>query len=914
MPAVALVGRQREQQALAELLDAARGGHSGVLVVRGEPGIGKTALLDDLVERAPDFRVLSLSGAELEREMAYAGVQQLCAPLMGLVDRLPAPQADALRVALGLTDGAAPDRLLVGLALLTLMSVASGSSPILCVIDDAQWVDSSSVRALAFVARRIQMDPVVMVFTTRDWGADALVGHRELMLRGLSDRDARLLLATMVPVRLDERVRETVLAEANGNPLALLELHRALSPEALAGGYGLPSATSTETQIERTFTRQVSELPSPTKTLLVVMAAEPAGRPEWIWSALSSLGIGREAAEPAESAGLIVIAGGLRFRHPLIRAAVYRSSSASERRRAHAALASNITGPAADDYRAWHRAHATDTPDAHIADELERAAGRARARGGVSAAASFLEYAARLTPDPTDRARRTLDAAMADLDAGIPDAAARLLAAAQNTTDDEFLNARCELIRAKLAFAVSRGVDAPPLLLAAAKRMEHLDPPESRKAYLGAVLASILVGRLSTEQHNSAPSVAEAARKAPAAPDPPRVIDLLLDGLIVRLTRGHVAAASQLQGAIRAYLHEWETGAPDPRWHDLTARVCLDLFDQDAYNFLTAREVDHLRTSGALTLLPVALVTYSAVCVTAGKFEQAAALLDESAAIITATGAPVRAAIRTYLAACRGQEQPCRAGVQETIDGAMSRGEGYDISVALYSAAIMHNGLGRYQEAMDAAASGARYDDLGMRGYLLVELVEAAVRCNELKVAAEALSELQMRTEASGTETALGVAARSKALMSDGSVADAAYQDALAHLQRSPAAVYLARTHLIYGEWLRREKRRADARMQLRTAYEMFAQMGADSFALRAQRELAATGETVHVQARDATAGLTAQESRIATLARDGYTNVEIGGQLFISRRTVEWHLGKIFAKLGVTSRRELRTALTKTP
>ncbi len=899
---------------LAELLDAARRGHSGVLVLRGEPGIGKTALLHDLVERAPDFRVLSLSGAELERDMAYAGVQQLCAPLMSLIGGLPGPQADALNVALGLVNGAPPDRLLVGLALLTLLGAASGSSPLLCVVDDVQWVDSSSVQALAFVARRIQVDPVVMVFTTRDLGADALVGHRDLTLRGLSDRDARLLLATMVPARLDERVRETVLAEANGNPLALLELHKALAPEGLAGGYGLPSATSTESHIERTFVQQLHELPSATRTLLVVVAAEPAGRPEWIWSALDSLGIGREAAEPAETAGLIIVDRGPRFRHPLIRAAIYRSSSASQRRQAHAALASSITGPTADDYRAWHRAHATDSPDASIADELEGAAARARARGGVSAAASFLEYAARLTPDAGERARRTLDAAMANLDAGMSEPAARLIAAAYDSTDDELLAARCELLRAKMAFAASRGVDAPPLLLAAAKRLERLDPLESRKAYLGALMASILVGRLSTEQHNSAPSVAEAALRAPAAPDPPRVIDLLLDGLIVRVTRGYVAAAAQLQEAIRAYLREWETEAPDPRWHDLTARVCLDLFDQDAHNFLTAREVEQLRASGALTMLPVALVTYSGVCVTAGKFEQAAALLDESEAIITATGAPVRAAIRTYLAAYRGQEQLCRDGVRETIDGAVGRGEGYDISIALYSEAIMHNGFGRYQEAMEAAASGARYDDLGMCGYLLVELVEAAVRCKEHEIATEAFGRLRERTEASGTETALGVLARSTALMSDGSVADAAYQDALVHLERSPAVVYLARTHLLYGEWLRREKRRADARTQLRIAHDMFARMGADAFARRAQRELAATGETVSFHASDGAPDLTAQESRIALLARDGYTNVEIAGQLFISRRTVEWHLGKIFSKLGVTSRRELRTALGKTP
>lgn len=911
IPTVTLIGRHREQRALVELLDATRQGRSSVLVLRGEAGIGKTALLTDLIANASDFRVIQLSGSELELELAYAGVQQLCTPLMGLIDRLPEPQADALQVALGLKRGEAPDRLLVGLAVLTLLCEAGRESPVLCVIDDSQWVDSASVQALAFVARRLVVDPVAMVFATRVSGAEpALAGQPELALRGLADQDARSLLTTMVPGRLDEQVRETVLAEAAGNPLALLELQKALTREELAGGYGLPNATSTQTQIERTFVGQFRELPADTKTLLLVAAAEPAGRQEWLWAAADRLGIGAAAASPAEVGGLIAAEGGVRFRHPLIRTAVYRSSTAAERRRAHAALAASITGPAAEDHRAWHGAHAADAPDAQIADQLEQSAERALARGGISAAASFLEHAAKLTPNSTERARRALDAAMANLDAGMPDAAVRLVAAAHDATDDELVAARCELIRAKTAFAASRGVDAPPLLLAAAKRMERLDPLESRKAYLGALLASILVGRMSTERHSSAPFVAEAAGNAPPAPDPPRVVDLLLDGLVVRLTDGYAPAAGLLQAAIREYLLERDAGADNARWHDLTARVCLDLFDQDAYNFLTARQVEELRAAGALTMLPVALATYAGICVTAGKFEQAAALLDEAAAIITATGAPVRSAIKTYLAACRGQEQLCLDGVRETVDGASSRGEGYDVSVALYAAAILHHGLGQYQEALDAAASGARHDDLGMCGYLLTELVEAATRCKERKVAAEALHRLVERTKASGTHTALGLAARCTALVSDGSVADAAYQEAIAHLQRSPTVVYLARTHLVYGEWLRREKRRADARTQLRIAHEMFVQMGADGFAGRARRELTATGETVYMHPTGVTADLTTQESHIARLARDGYTNAEIAGLLFISPRTVEWHLGKIFAKLGVTSRRELRDAL----
>ena len=443
---------------------------------------------------------------------------------------------------------AAPDRLLVGLSVLTLLGEAAGERPTICVVDDAQWVDTASLQALAFVARRILAEPLAMIFAAREPGADReLAGQPELLLRGLDDHDARTLLATMVPGRINERVLENILAEAGGNPLALLELHTVLTSDELAGGYGLANARSTATRIERTFDNRVRELPADTRYLLLIAAAEPAGRPEWLWTSAARLGIGVEAAAAAEAAGLITRNGGIRFRHPLIRAAVYRNVTVAERRRVHAALASAITGPAADDYRAWHRAHAADAPDEQVADELERSAERARGRGGVSAAAAFLAYAADLTPDPTRRAQRALDAAAVKLDAGAPDVAAQLLTIAQEATEDEFLSARTELLRAKLAFAASRGSDAPPLLLAAARRLAHLDPSLARQTYLEAVTAAILVGRLWTEQNNSAPAVAEAARDAPPAPRPPRAIDLLLDGLIVRLTDGHVAAVPALR-------------------------------------------------------------------------------------------------------------------------------------------------------------------------------------------------------------------------------------------------------------------------------------------------------------------------------------------------------------------------------
>lgn len=904
-----LLGRDRERGVLRELFGAARKGGSGVIVVHGDAGIGKTALLTDAISEASDLRVLQISGAESEMEMPYAAVHQLCAPLLGFIDRVPRPQANALRVALGFVAGVVPDRLLVSLAVLTLLAEAASERPIACIVDDAQWVDTASRQALAFVARRILADPVVMVFAVRERGAQSeLAGLPDLMLRGLDAESARSLLSAMVPGRLDEQVRESLLAEANGNPLALSELHKELRPAELAGGYGLASAVSTETRIERLAIGRIRQLPSDTQTLLLIAAVEPAGRPEWLWSAAGHLGVGMADTAPAEDAGLVAVDRGIRFRHPLIRAAIFRNASAVQRRRVHAALASAITDPSASDYRAWHRAHATEGTDEQVADELERAADRARARGGVAAAAEFLAYATRLTPDPSRRARRALDAAQAKLEAGLPDAAIQQLANAGDVADDELLSARIELVHARLVLAARRGGEAPQLLLAAATRLAHVDGELSRETYLEAISAAILAGRLTTRHQNSARIIAKAALQAPASPIPPRTVDLMLDGLITRLTDSYVAAAPRVLKAVREFGRHDPAIVADPRWHDLSHRACLDVFDMETYDTLVSGQVAALRKAGTLSALPVALATYASWCVTTGRFTEAAASLDESAAIMAATGAPVPRSSRAYLGAYRGDEDGHQL-MQTSIEGATARGEGFDVTVALYASAILHNGRGRYPEAVAAASAGARYDDIGLYGFHLVELVEAAARNGQLEVAAEALGRLVERTSASGTPTALGMASRSVAFVADGQEADDAYQDAILNLQNSPVVVYLARTHLAYGEWLRRQKHRAQARTQLRIAHEMFTSMGAHSFATRARRELNAAGEAVHESRPTIASSLTAQERHIARLAREGYTNSEIASQLFISARTVEWHLRKVFMKLGIASRRDLRAA-----
>ncbi|WP_081290694.1 helix-turn-helix transcriptional regulator [Mycobacterium asiaticum] len=898
-----LLGRRQEQQLLAGLLGGAREGHSGVLVVRGEPGIGKTALIDHLLEQASDFRVIRSSGAESEMELVHAGVQQVCAPLRELLSRLPKPQRLALEVALGVSEGdGAPDRLLVGLALLTLLAEVGASRPTICVVDDAHWVDRASLQAIAFAARRLLADRVVVIFAARTPVAE-LADLPEMVLEGLSDSDARALLAALLPGRISDRMRDSIVAESRGNPLALLELHRSLDPTDLAGGYGLAHGKSIPGRIEHSFIEQFNQLPAPTRMLCLIAAAEPTGQPSWLWSAAARLGIGVEAAAPAETAGLLSVDGRILFRHPLVRSAIYRHAPLAERRQAHEALAVAISD--APDHRAWHRAHSIAAPDDAVANELLAVAEQARARGGIAAAAAFLAAAVDATPDRPQRVQLALQAAQAKLDAGSLDAAARLLDLASEVSDDESISVRADLIRAKLAWAARRGPDAPPLLLAAAQRLARIDPALARDTYLEALMSTLIVGRFFDPE--SPPELVARAARPVLGTSRRDTVDLLMEGLIIRLTDGYIAAAPLLRNAIAEYVRETRSGTSDPRWHDVTNRICLDLFEQDAYDFLTSQQVEMQRATGELTLIASSLSTYAGLCVTRGDFAAAEATLQEVEILATATGTPPHLSIVPYLAAYRGEEKHCLESARVIIEGASDRGEGTEVSVTRYAVAVLHNGLSQYPKALAAARAGLEHDDVGMSSYLLTEAVEAAAYCGETDLAKELFARINERAQASGAETALGIAARSRALVGVSADPGADYQAAVEHLSRTPVVVYQARTHLVYGEWLRRANRRADARTQLRRAYDLFAQMGAAGFAARARRELQAAGEAVHKPVKGTAIGLTTQERQITRLARQGCTNSEIGAQLFISPRTVEWHLGRIFAKLGVSSRRELR-------
>jgi DNA-binding CsgD family transcriptional regulator len=907
-PAEVLHGRRDERQALGGLLGAVRRGQSGVLVVCGEPGVGKTALVESVIGTASGFRVLRALGVESEMELAFAALQQLCAPLLDRLDRLPAPQQDALGVAFGLRAGRAPDRFLVGLAVLSLLAEVAEEQPLVCVVDDAQWLDRASAQALVFVARRLLAESVALVLVARE-RSEELAGFPGLAVEGLRNGDARALLGSVVLVPLDERVRERIVAETRGNPLALLELPRGLTAAELAGGFGLLDAPGLPGRIEESFRGRFAGLSAETQRLLLVAAAEPVGDPVLVWRAAGRLGIGVQAA--ADTDGLLTIGARVTFRHPLVRSAVYQAASAEDRQAAHRALA-DATDPAVDpDRRAWHLAQATPGVDEDVACELERSAGRAQARGGLAAAAAFLERAAELTLEPSPRARRALAAAQAKYQAGAFDAALRLVAIAESGPLNELQRAQVDLLRGQIAFALSPGSGAPPLLLKAAKRLEPLDVNLARETYLEALTAVLFAGRLATG--GRVLETARAARAAPPSSQPPRPSDLLLDGLALLITDGYDAGTPTLKRAVNAFRGEDMSDGEGRRWLWPAARIATFLWDDEAVDVLSARFVQLARDTGALSVLPLALTTRSGVHVSAGDFAMASSLVDELAAVNEATGARLAPYAALTLAAFQGREVEATQLIEGATSELVRRGEGQGLTLIHWATAVLHNGLGRYEEAL-AAAQQAAEDSREVRvatwGLVELELIEAAARSGEAILAADALGRLSEITAASGTDWALGVEARSRALLNDGAAAETLYREAIERLARTRVRVELARAHLVYGEWLRRERRRLDARQQLRRAHKLFTEFGMEAFAERARVELEATGERARKRTVATRDDLTPQEAQISRRAAEGATNQEIAAQLFISPSTVDYHLRKAFRKLGVKSRHQLKQHL----
>lgn len=902
----ALRGRRREQEALERLLREVRAGQSRVLVLRGEAGVGKTALLDHLAETAPAGHVARAAGVELETELAYSALQQLCAPLLGRLDRLPEPQRDALATAFGLSTGTPPEPLLVGLAVLGLFAEAASERPLVCVVDDAQWMDRMSEVILAFVARRLDRESIALVFAARSPGDEqVLAGLPELRVEGLPDADARALLGSVLPGPIDARVRDRIVAETRGNPLALLELPRGLTPAELAFGFGGHGGTPLVSRVEEGFQRRIAALPEDTRTLLLTAAVEPLGDVPLLWRALERLGVGMDAAAPATAAGLIEIGTRVRFRHPLVRSASRRSAAPSGLREVHRALA-EVTDPGRDpDRRAWHRAHAALGPDEEVAGELERSAGRAVARGGRSAAAAFLERAAELTPDPAKRAGRTLAAAAARFAAGALAEVPDLLATAELGPLDLVQQAGVERLRAKVAFALNAGRAAGPPLLSAARRLATLDPAAARETYLAAIGAAVNAGCLGDGDLRRA---AEAARGVPAGGEP---AGLLLQALTAWSLEGHAAAVPLFARALAEVSPHNDV---DLVW--LSGAILHEVWDDVAFLTRTEQAVGYARETGALSLLPSALTFRATALIYAGRFADASDLLEEAEALGNATGSSPHPATAVILAAHRGREEPALELNEALVNDAEAGGMGWLLAVAGYSRAVLYNGLGRYPAALRAAREAARHEDLAVLQWSLGELVEAAARAGEHAVAARARDRLAARTRAAGTNWALGAQALADALAGSAGPAGSAgsveenYREAIERLSATRLGLQTARARLLYGEWLRRENRRADARAQLRVAHEAFTTIGAEGFAERAGRELAATGETVRRRTLGEREELTPQEAQIARLAVAGRTNPEIGAVLFLSPRTVEWHLRKVFTKLGIGSRRELASAL----
>jgi DNA-binding CsgD family transcriptional regulator len=909
-----LCGRRSECKSLDRLLEDARGGRSRVLVLRGDAGVGKTALLEYLVANASECRIERSAGVESEMELAFSGIHRLCAPMLSHMEGLPAPQRDALGTAFGLRAGAATDRFLVGVALLSLLSEAAEKQPLVCVVDDVQWLDRASAQVLGFVARRLLAESIAMVFAVREPSDERDLGTLPVMVvGGLSDADARSLLDSATLGRLDERIGNRIVAESNGNPLALLELPKGLAAAELAGGFGRPNAHHVASLIEQSFLRRIRSLPSDSQRLLLAAAAEPVGDATTLWRAAGVLGISADAAAPAEEEGLIEFGARVRFRHTLARSAAYRAAAARERQEIHGALA-QVTDPKADsDRRAWHRALAAPGPDETVADELEQSADRAQRRGGVAAAAAFLERATDLTPDPVRRGARALAAAQAKFEAGSAGAAFELLGAAEICPLDELQRARLVRMRAHIVFAQRRGREAPAMLLDAAKRLEALHAGLARETYVEALAAEIFVGRLGDGEMER---VAVAARAAPTPPGPPSSTDLLLDGLATRFADGYAAGVVPLRRALHAFREQdvrskegiirwlWTTCpvAPEP--------VAPDLWNDALWEELASDAVRLARDAGALATLPIALSYRAAVHVHAGEFAAASALIQEGEAITEATGnAPLRYT-SLALAAWRGEEGPAVRLIQAAVREATNRGEGRALGLAGYATAVLYNGLGRYDAALEAARRACEHDDLGFFGWSMVELIEAGARSGARDEAAATLKILEERARAAGTDWALGTLSRSSALLESGLAADELYRDSIERLARCRIVVHLARAHLVYGEWLRRENQRVNAREHLRIAYEMLSRIGADAFAERARGELLATGETVRKRAIETRDVLTAQEALVARLASLGRTNPEIGTQLYISPRTAEYHLRKVFSKLGINSRRDLRDVL----
>jgi DNA-binding CsgD family transcriptional regulator len=905
-----IIGRRRECDAIDGLVDSVRRGASGALVIRGEAGIGKTALLDYAARRAEDCRVIRIEGVESDLGMPFAALEALCAPLMSEVEALPDPQGRALRIVLGMEEGPPPDPFVVGLATLILLSDAGSNRPLVVLVDDAQWIDDSSRQVLAFVGRRVAAEAVLLIMAVREAGDDRLVpGIADQTIGGLSVEDADALLDVTNPGGLDPRVRERIVAETGGNPLWLLELSKAMTASVAPGGIAISTAGHTTRQIEDHYTERIRSLPEITQRLMRLAAAEPTGDAGLVWGAAEQLGIDRDAAGPAADDQLMELGTAVLFRHPLVRSAAYASGSAEDRRAAHSALAAATDPVAEPALHAWHRAEAASGTDEDIASELERSAGIVQSRAGLAASAAFLDRSASMTADPERRANRSVAAAEANVRAGQFGKALELLGTAEAAAVDDRQRARAGRLRGQIAWMSSSAEEAPIVLVEAASRLEPLDVAMARETYLDGWMAAYVAGD-QARPGGSMADVSAAARSAARPPGAPRLPDLFLDGMAASVLEGRRAGVPSLREAIAAFhgdlsMVEWL------QWGNHSTNAACLLWDATSWEVLSEQHVQHARAAGAMTPLSIALNGQGLYVAWTGDLDRAEALIAEEEAIDEVTGIHVFSAAALLLAAYRGREPEGMALISRVGADARVLGQGIGGQFADLAAAILYNGLGRYADALavSTAATGPMPPNI-VTTWSHIERIESAARTGDHDLAIEALRTLSADTDIPGSDWAAGVEARSRALVSEAGDAEKGYTEAIDRLRRTPMRTDLARAHLLYGEWLRGEDRRVEAREALRTAYDLFSAMGAEAFAERARRELRASGEQVSAPRLAGGPDLTARELHIARLARDGRTNEEIGALVFLSPRAVDWHLHRVFSKLDIGSREELREAL----
>jgi DNA-binding NarL/FixJ family response regulator len=902
------LGRADERRRIDDVLALARDGESAVLVVRGEPGIGKTALLRYAARQASGLRVAQVEGVQAEMELPFSGIHRLCAPMLDSLDELPEPQANALRVALGLSSGDTPDKFLVAVAVLTLLATAAQERPLLCLVDDAQWLDATSSAALGFVARRLMADGVALIFALREPATTrALEGLPQLVVEGLDDSDARALLALAVPSGLHERVRDRIIGETRGNPLALVELSRRMSPTERAGGFSPAAGGDLPDQLTLEYQQRLAELREPTRQLLLLAAAEPLGEAALLWRAADRISIEPSALTPATEAGLLVVDDRVRFHHPLVRSAVYRAASTEDRRRAHRALAEASDPELASDTRAWHRALATAEPDEAVASELEHSASRAQGRGDLAAAAAFLDRATTLTPDPTRQAGRALAAAEVSFRAGDFQATQRLLATARSGVLDDAQLARAALLRGHAAVVLRYGNEAAAMLLEAARQLERVDPSLARRAYLTAWSAAVTADHLGgTEIHAE---VSRAIRALPPSPGETSPLDLVIDGLALLVTDGHEAAMPTLQLAAEEVLQLPVEDVLKWGWH--VGGVRSAIWDDQAIA-VYERQAQVVREAGALAELPIHLQALALERAWRGDLPGARLLVSEAENIAASTGNRVPPFAMLRILALEGREDEASTLIGAVLQEGTRQGQGIAVMVAHWAAAVLNNGLGRYDEAAAAAREVVANTVLPwLAMWVRCELVEAAAKVGDIELAVEAVEGVVVTTRPASSHLARGVEARCRALVA-ASDAEGLHREAIAHLDASGNAVERARARLAYGEWLLGQGRPRDARERLRAAEELFAGIGMEAFADRARGQLVAAGAKPRTRSATASDDLTPQEAQIARLARNGLTNAQIGAQLFLSSRTVEWHLHKAFGKLRIDSRDALEGVLKR--